>query len=145
MSIARAVHSLRVASLLVAVASLAVGCGAEGAPDDGLEDDSAASESKRGGRYCEVLLAFLSADAIEAQVWGTQGLNDCPEADWASVDPPAIAALKSMRDKATPITVGERQGRLERARALMRALYSRIGVRHGCDSPLKRTTRHEYA
>jgi Xaa-Pro dipeptidase len=36
-------------------------------------------------------------------------------------DPPAIAALKSMRDKATPITVSERQGRLERARALMRA------------------------
>ncbi|MDP1889467.1 MAG: Xaa-Pro peptidase family protein [Gemmatimonadaceae bacterium] len=36
-------------------------------------------------------------------------------------DPPAIAALKSMRDKATPITVAERQGRLERARALMRA------------------------
>jgi Xaa-Pro dipeptidase len=36
-------------------------------------------------------------------------------------DPPAIAALKSMRDKATPITVGERQGRLERARTLMRA------------------------
>jgi Xaa-Pro dipeptidase len=36
-------------------------------------------------------------------------------------DPPAIAALTSMRDKATPITVAERQGRLERARALMRA------------------------
>lgn len=36
-------------------------------------------------------------------------------------DPPAIAALKSMRDKAIPITVPERQGRLERARGLMRA------------------------
>lgn len=35
-------------------------------------------------------------------------------------DPPAIAALKSMRDKATPISVAERQGRIERARALMR-------------------------
>lgn len=35
-------------------------------------------------------------------------------------DPPAIAALKSMRDKASPITVAERQGRLERARGLMR-------------------------
>lgn len=34
-------------------------------------------------------------------------------------DPPAIAALKSMRDKASPITVAERQARLERARALM--------------------------
>lgn len=39
----------------------------------------------------------------------------------AGDEPPAIAALKSMRDKAKPITVTERQGRLERARALMRA------------------------
>jgi len=35
-------------------------------------------------------------------------------------DPPAIAALKSMRDKASPVTIAERQARLERARALMR-------------------------
>jgi Xaa-Pro dipeptidase len=35
-------------------------------------------------------------------------------------DPPAIAALKSMREKASPITIAERQTRLERARALMR-------------------------
>jgi Xaa-Pro dipeptidase len=34
-------------------------------------------------------------------------------------DPPAIAALKSMRDKASPISIAERQTRLERARALM--------------------------
>ncbi|HEY3287572.1 MAG TPA: Xaa-Pro peptidase family protein [Gemmatimonadaceae bacterium] len=36
-------------------------------------------------------------------------------------DPPAIAALKSMRGQASPITVAERQQRLERARQLMRA------------------------
>jgi Xaa-Pro dipeptidase len=35
--------------------------------------------------------------------------------------PPAIKALKSMRDQATPITVDERRGRLERARVLMKA------------------------
>ena len=92
MSIACAAHSLRAASLLLGLASLAGGCGTDGTPDDGLADDSATSESQRGKRYCEVLLAFVEADAIEAQVWGTQGLNDCPEADWASVDPPAIAA-----------------------------------------------------
>ena len=38
----------------------------------------------------------------------------------AADDPPAIAALKSMRDKASPITIAERQARLERARSLMR-------------------------
>ena len=36
-------------------------------------------------------------------------------------DPPAIAALKSMRHLATPITVDERKGRLEKAREHMRA------------------------
>ncbi|MEA3247325.1 MAG: Xaa-Pro peptidase family protein [Gemmatimonadota bacterium] len=34
--------------------------------------------------------------------------------------PPAIAALKSMKSQATPITVGERRGRIEKARRLMR-------------------------
>ena len=35
--------------------------------------------------------------------------------------PPAIKALRSMRDQAKPITVDERRGRLEKARALMKA------------------------
>lgn len=34
--------------------------------------------------------------------------------------PPAIAALKSMKSQATPITVDERRGRIEKARRLMR-------------------------
>lgn len=34
--------------------------------------------------------------------------------------PPAIAALKSMKSQATPITVEERRGRIEKARRLMR-------------------------
>jgi len=33
--------------------------------------------------------------------------------------PPAIAALKSMKDRAKPITTGERQARVEKARGLM--------------------------
>ena len=35
--------------------------------------------------------------------------------------PPAIKALKSMRSLATPISVDERRGRIERARVLMKA------------------------
>lgn len=35
--------------------------------------------------------------------------------------PPAIKALKSMKDQAKPITIEERRGRLDRARALMKA------------------------
>jgi hypothetical protein len=55
-----------------------------------LEPDAAASI--RGNRYCEILLAFLEAGAIRAEVWGTQGLNDCPAADWEAVDKAAVQA-----------------------------------------------------
>ena len=88
MTIAWPVRGLRVAPLLAFVTSLGAGCGStsEGTTDT----EAASSESVRGNRYCEVLLAFLDDGAIEAQVWGTQGLNDCPEAGWASIDPTAI-------------------------------------------------------
>jgi hypothetical protein len=52
--------------------------------------DAARSESVRGRRYYEVLLAFLGRADIEVQVWGTQGLNDCPPAEWATVDSEAV-------------------------------------------------------
>ena len=55
-----------------------------------LETDAAASI--RGNRYCEILLAFLEAGAIRAEVWGTQGLNDCPAAAWEAVDKAAVQA-----------------------------------------------------
>jgi hypothetical protein len=57
---------------------------------EGSADTSQTAVSIRGNRYCEVLLAFLQGGAIEAQVWGTQGLNDCPAEDWATVDSAAI-------------------------------------------------------
>jgi hypothetical protein len=87
MTIAR---SFRVAAGLLTIASIGAGCAkaSEVIPDP----TAALPESVRGGRYCEVLLAFVASDAIEAEVWGTQGLNDCPAADWASVDPEAVRA-----------------------------------------------------
>ena len=94
MSIDRAVCRSCFTKLLLALLSLAAGCGssAEGTPDAAIAKDSAPSKSLRDARYCEVLLAFLEADSIKAQVWGTQGLNDCPEAAWASIDAKAISA-----------------------------------------------------
>ena len=77
--------AVRGSLLLTAVTT---GCGS---PDEGTADTAdTTAGSVRGDRYCEVALAFLSTGAIEAEVWGTQGLNDCPEADWASIDPAAI-------------------------------------------------------
>ena len=98
MPIARAVSRLCAAPLIIGLSTFGAGCGstAEASPDAAVSADAAVaadaatSESLRGNRYCEVLLAFFEAGAIEAQVWGTQGLNDCPEAAWASVDPMAI-------------------------------------------------------
>ncbi|MHB8838922.1 MAG: M24 family metallopeptidase [Gemmatimonadaceae bacterium] len=63
---------------------------------------------------------FLGATATAAATVALSSRPAGAKTPPAADDPPAIAALKSMRDKATPITVAERQGRLERARALMR-------------------------
>jgi hypothetical protein len=90
MTIDYAVSAFRVAPLLLSLTSLGAGCGI---PSEGTNDtDAATPESVRGDRYCEVLLAFVESDAIEAEVWGTQGLNDCPEAAWVSIDPAAVRA-----------------------------------------------------
>jgi hypothetical protein len=43
-------------------------------------------------RYCEVLIGRPSGGAVEAEVWGTQSLNDCPESNVRALDVAAIAA-----------------------------------------------------
>jgi Xaa-Pro dipeptidase len=47
-----------------------------------------------------------------------KGANESGEASGESV-PPSIAALTSMKDQATPISVDERKGRIEKAKRLM--------------------------
>ena len=73
---------------------------------------------------------FLSASASAAAAAATATALSPRDADAATGeqaqqakagDTPAIAALKSMKGDAKPITVDERRQRLERARALMRA------------------------
>src|ERR1700733_2482771 len=46
----------------------------------------------RGVRYGEVIAAFLRDSGFEAEVYGTQMLNDCPQELWDTLDPDAIAA-----------------------------------------------------
>src|SRR3954469_24814444 len=46
----------------------------------------------RGVRYGEVLAVFLRDGGFEAEVYGTQMLNDCPQELWETLDPAAIAA-----------------------------------------------------
>jgi hypothetical protein len=45
----------------------------------------------RGVRYGEVIAAFLRDGRFEAEVFGTQFLNDCPQEQWDGLDAAAIA------------------------------------------------------
>ncbi len=49
-------------------------------------------DNMRGVRYGEVLAVFLRDTGLEAEVYGTQMLNDCPQALWETLDATAIAA-----------------------------------------------------
>lgn len=46
----------------------------------------------RGVRYGEVLGVYLRDEGLQAEVYGTQMLNDCPQELWEKLDPAAIAA-----------------------------------------------------
>jgi hypothetical protein len=48
-------------------------------------------EGMRGVRYGEVLTMFLRDTGLEAEVYGTQMLNDCPQELWETLDVDAIA------------------------------------------------------
>jgi hypothetical protein len=67
---------------------LVTACGAATSTDAGVD----AGPSVRDTRYCEVLVAHLDGGAVHVQVYSTQGLSDCPQADWAQVDAGAIKA-----------------------------------------------------
>lgn len=45
----------------------------------------------RGVRYGEVLAVFQRDDGFEAEVYGTQMINDCPQELWDTLDPATIA------------------------------------------------------
>ena len=46
----------------------------------------------RGVRYGEVIAVFLRDSGFEAEVYGTQMLNDCPQELWDTLDADVIAA-----------------------------------------------------
>ena len=46
----------------------------------------------RGVRYGEVIAVFLRGSGLEAEVYGTQMLNDCPQDLWETLEADVIAA-----------------------------------------------------
>ena len=47
-------------------------------------------EGLRGERYCEVLLASVVEGRLNAAVWNTYGLNDCPPNEWSALNADSI-------------------------------------------------------
>ncbi len=48
-------------------------------------------DNMRGVRYGEILAAYLRESGLEADVWGTQMLNDCPQELWATLSEEVLA------------------------------------------------------
>jgi len=71
-------------------------------------------------RFLTAATTIGAAVALGARGTSAQDDHDAPAAG-ASDLPPAIRALKPMQDGVVPISVAERQGRLESARRIMRA------------------------
>ena len=42
-------------------------------------------------RYCEILLVSEAGEALEARVYNSLGLNNCPQAEWDALDLDTIA------------------------------------------------------
>jgi hypothetical protein len=121
MTIPCTVGPSRLARLILLFTAAGAGCdsASEVGPDvadvaSGPDLAEVAPESLRGNRYCEVLLAYARSGAIEAEVWGTQGLNDCPEAAWASVD---AAAVRDAFEATVAVLNGPRHWLIDRASA----------------------------
>jgi hypothetical protein len=48
-------------------------------------------DGQRGQRYGEILSVFLTDEGLQAHVYGTQMINDCPQELWEQLDAEAIA------------------------------------------------------
>lgn len=63
----------------------AMGCSEE--EESGVGGESSSDELiVRDGRYCEVLLGFVENSRVQADVYNTWGLNDCPQEAWDALD-----------------------------------------------------------
>ena len=65
----------------------------------------------RDRRYCEILVVRRAGLTLEADVYNTLGLNDCPPAQWAAID---AAKIKKERDALAVIMNGPRYFMMDR-------------------------------
>lgn len=97
------VRVIFVAAALIAVAVALGACSSDNAgstssspaPADAMATtvaDPPGLRDQYDSRYCEVLGLKVGEATTAAEVWGTQGLNDCPPATFAAIDPATTAA-----------------------------------------------------
>jgi len=60
--------------------------------NDAAQDTPRLIDEVRGVRYGEIIAVFERHGHFEAEVFGTQFLNDCPQEMWDTLDPLAIAS-----------------------------------------------------
>jgi len=65
--------------------------------------DEREAAGMRDRRYCEILIVRRSGLSLNADVYNTLGLNDCPPAQWAAID---AAKIKKERDALTIVMNG---------------------------------------
>ncbi len=84
-------------SLLVrSICAAAVAASLTGCASSASSPDGGVGTEIRGDRYCEILLASLTATDVHVDVYTTFGLNDCPEAQWGAVDAGRVAAQQGV-------------------------------------------------
>ena len=73
-------------------------CSNDAQDDDGTPDTTTSASASGaalpdlfGVRYCEVLAVTVADTGTTGEVWGTQGLNDCPQAAFDGIDAAAVA------------------------------------------------------
>lgn len=60
--------------------------------NEAAQDTPRLIDEVRGVRYGEIIAVFARHGRFEAEVFGTQFLNDCPQDRWDTLDPRAIAS-----------------------------------------------------
>jgi haloalkane dehalogenase len=90
-------------TVLVVAALMVAACSGDDAPteqpDVGSAPTSTTQRQQTGGltdqygqRYCEVLALTFADTGTTGEVWGTQGINDCPQAGLDMLDPTIMGA-----------------------------------------------------
>ena len=91
-------------------------------------------DGMRGLRYCEVLILRIVEARLNAEVWNTIGLNDCPQAEWDALD---LDAIKTEHEGVAALRNGPRywlSDTIERqppSEAPRRATFGRLEMQLG--------------